>query len=210
MTASVGDGTGAGGGFELTGGLLTGGELTGGELTGGGLTGGELTGGGTVVVPGGFVAGGVGVVGPGDVSAIGVVGVVFGGGGGFPPPPPSDVVWAGVLFGIERPPWGRKAKGGSKTPNESKTQVAQAGSTLSIPGGNDNCGVQILVRIECWIGSDLQFVVQRHLLGFFFSDQCVGKGDEYLRAVKIGVINWRKNPQGWAISSKRSSNRGRA
>jgi hypothetical protein len=148
VMALVGDGSGAGagGGFELAKGLLTGGGIFDGlgpgfrfELAGGG---------GTMVAPSGVVAGGIGVVGVGKVSAAGVVGVVMGGGGGFPPPP-TDVVCAGVLLGVVRPSWRVNARGGSQTPNVLKPQVDQRGSILLIPGGNDNCGVQILVRIEC-------------------------------------------------------------
>jgi hypothetical protein len=150
VMALVGDGSGAGagGGFELAKGLLTGGGIF--DRLGPGF-GFELAGGGgTMVAPSGVVAGGIGVVGVGRVSAAGVVGVVMGGGGGGGfPPPPTDVVCAGVLLGVVRPSWRVKARGGSQTPNVLKPQVDQSGSILLIPDGNDNCGVQILVRIEC-------------------------------------------------------------
>ena len=72
----------------------------------------------------------------------------MGGGGGFSPLP-TDVVCAGVLLGMMRPSWRVKARGGSQTPNVLKPQVDQSEPILLIPGCNDNCGVQILVRIQC-------------------------------------------------------------
>ena len=137
VTAAADDGLGPGAGGD-SGGLGTGAEGDSGGLG----TGAEGDSGGLGCVGGWLTLSGW-EVGPG----VDGVGILIGTGGEpdgvFEPGP--GVGSAEVDLGVVRPKARASAIGGSNTPRTSDTQVAHAGSNLVTCGGNDNCGVQMLV-----------------------------------------------------------------
>lgn len=88
------------------------------------------------------------------------VGPGFGGVG--PGPGLSEVGVAGLELGVERPATAGSAIGGSNAPRKSETQVAHSGSNVFISGGNDSCGVQVVI-CTCPNLSVVQLAVQIHL-----------------------------------------------